>query len=222
MYRKHFKRPIEVTAAICALIILSPVLLIVAILIKINLGSPIIFNQKRPGLNENIFTLYKFRTMTDKKDENGILLSDELRLTKFGSFLRSTSLDELPELWNIIRGDMAFVGPRPQLILDMVFMTPEQRKRHIVRPGLSGLAQIKGRNSISWEDKLSYDLEYIENINFIEDVKIVFLTLRNVFVKEGISAEGMATAENLGDYLLRRGIIDEKWYSKKVEESSRY
>jgi lipopolysaccharide/colanic/teichoic acid biosynthesis glycosyltransferase len=166
IYRRFIKRPMDFVLSLIALIVLSPLLLVVAIIVRVKLGSPVIFEQKRPGLNEKIFTLYKFRTMTDEKDENGELLPDEVRLTKFGKFLRSTSLDELPELCNIVRGDMAFVGPRPQLIRDMVFMMPEQRQRHSALPGLSGWAQVNGRNGVTWEEKLALDLEYIENITF--------------------------------------------------------
>ena len=166
MYRKYIKRILDFTLSLIALIVLSPILLITAILVKIKLGSPIIFKQQRPGKNEKIFTLYKFRTMTDKKDEEGNLLPDEQRITKFGKILRSTSIDELPELINILKGDMSIVGPRPQLIRDMLFMTEEQRKRHDVRQGLTGLAQINGRNNLTWEEKIEYDLEYIKNITF--------------------------------------------------------
>ena len=158
--------------------VLTPVLLIVAVLVRTKLGSPVIFCQERPGKDEKIFKMYKFRSMTDPRDENGELLPDEVRLTKFGRALRSTSLDELPELWNIFKGDMSIVGPRPQLVRDMVFMTPEQRLRHTVMPGLTGLAQVSGRNAISWEDKLATDLRYIRRITFLGDVKIVLLTVK--------------------------------------------
>ena len=168
MYAKYIKRILDFILSLIALIVLSPVLLVVAILVRIKLGSPIIFKQQRPGKDEKIFTLYKFRTMTDKKDENGNLLPDSERLTKFGKVLRSTSLDELPELVNILKGDMSIVGPRPLLIRDMLFMTDEQRKRHTVRQGLTGLAQINGRNNINWEEKLEYDLQYIKNITFVD------------------------------------------------------
>lgn len=164
MYRKYFKRLFEVICSLLALIVLTPLLLVTAILVRIKLGSPVIFKQKRPGLHEKIFTLYKFRTMTDQKDEQGNLLPDEVRLTKFGKMLRSTSLDELPELWNILKGDMSIVGPRPQLIKDMVFMTDEQRKRHTVRPGLTGLAQVNGRNAITWEAKLQLVPNHLSNL----------------------------------------------------------
>lgn len=216
MYRKYIKRILDFTLSLIALIVLSPILLITAILVKIKLGSPIIFKQQRPGKNEKIFTLYKFRTMTDPKDEEGNLLPDEQRLTKFGKILRSTSIDELPELINILKGDMAIVGPRPQLIRDMLFMTDEQRKRHDVRQGLTGLAQINGRNNLTWEEKIEYDLEYIKNITFLNDVQIIFKTIGKVFKREDIETEGMKTAEDLCDYLLRTGKITEKEYKEKL------
>ena len=218
MYAKYIKRILDFVLSLVALIVLSPVLLIVAILVRVKLGSPIIFKQQRPGKNEKIFTLYKFRTMTDKKDENGNLLPDSERLTKFGKFLRSTSLDELPELVNILKGDMAIVGPRPQLIKDMLFMTTEQRKRHMVRQGLTGLAQINGRNNITWEEKLNYDLKYIDNITFIGDINIILKTVIKVFNKEDIATEGMDTAEDLGDYLLRTNKITEEEYKERVKD----
>ena len=199
VYARYIKRILDVLLSGCALIVLSPVLLIVAVLVRIRLGSPVIFCQPRPGKDEKIFKMYKFRSMTDARDENGELLPDEIRLTKFGRTLRSTSLDELPELWNIFKGDMSIVGPRPQLVRDMVFMTPEQRLRHTVMPGLTGLAQVSGRNAISWEDKLATDLRYIRRITFLGDVKIVLLTVKKVFCREDISADGMDTAEDLGD-----------------------
>lgn len=219
MYRKFFKRFFDVLLSGCALILLSPVLLIVAVLVRTKLGSPVIFCQERPGKNEKIFKMYKFRSMTDARGENGELLPDEVRLTKFGRALRSTSLDELPELWNIFKGDMSIVGPRPQLVRDMVFMTPEQRLRHTVMPGLTGLAQVSGRNAISWEDKLATDLRYIRRITFLGDVKIVLLTVKKVFCREDISAEGMDTAEDLGDYLLRTAQVSEEAYQELQAES---
>ena len=217
MYAKYFKRILDFLLSLIALIILSPVMLVIYILVRIKLGKPAIFKQERPGKDEKIFMLYKFRTMTDEKDEGGNLLPDEQRLTKFGKALRSTSLDELPELLNIIRGDMAIVGPRPQLIRDMLFMTEEQRKRHTVRQGLTGLAQINGRNNITWEEKINYDLEYIENIKFIEDLKIILKTIKKVSTKEDISTEGMDTAEDLCDYLLRNGKITQEEYKNKLK-----
>lgn len=219
VYRKYIKRPMDFILALCAIIVLAPVLLIIAILVRIKLGSPVLFKQKRPGLNEKIFTLYKFRTMTDERDENGDQLPDSVRLTKFGRLLRSTSLDELPELFNILKGDMSIVGPRPQLVRDMVFMTPEQRQRHSVLPGLSGWAQVNGRNNITWEEKLSLDLEYIENITFFNDVKIVLMTFVKVFKSDDINTDGMDTAEDLGDYLLRKQKISENEYCATLEES---
>lgn len=216
MYAKYIKRPLDFMLSLIAIIILSPLLLIVAILVRIKLGKPVIFKQQRPGKNEKIFTLHKFRTMTDKKDENGNLLPDEQRLTKFGKALRSTSLDELPELINILKGEMAIVGPRPQLIKDMLFMTDEQRKRHTVRQGLTGLAQVNGRNNITWEEKINYDLEYIKNITFIGDVKIIFKTVIKVFKKDDINTEGLDTAEDLCDYLLRTNKITEEEYKEKL------
>lgn len=212
MYRKYFKRVFDFFCSLLALIVLSPVLLITALLVRIKLGTPVIFKQKRPGLNEKIFTLYKFRTMTDQKDEQGNLLPDEVRLTKFGKMLRSTSLDELPELWNILKGDMSVVGPRPQLIKDMVFMTDEQRKRHSVLPGLTGLAQVNGRNAISWEDKLRYDLDYLNKLTFFQDVLLIFKTLVKIVKRDGISQEGMETGMDLGDYLLASGAISSDRY----------
>lgn len=219
MYRNYIKRIIDLILSFMAIIVLSPVLLIVAILVRTKLGSPVIFKQKRPGMNEKIFTLYKFRTMTDETDEQGNLLPDEVRLTKFGKLLRSTSLDELPELFNILKGDMAIVGPRPQLVRDMVFMSDEERKRHTVRQGLTGLAQISGRNNISWEDKIGFDLEYISNITFCNDFKIIIQTILKVFKREDISTDGMETAEDLGDYLLRKNKITKDMYIDKQKEA---
>lgn len=217
IYENYIKRMLDFILSLIALICLSPVLLIVSILVRTKLGSTIIFKQQRPGKNEKIFTLYKFRTMTDEKDENGKLLPDSQRLTKFGKFLRSTSLDELPELINIIKGDMAIVGPRPQLIRDMLFMNNEQRKRHAVRQGLTGLAQVNGRNNISWEEKLNYDLEYIKKITFFTDMKIILKTVLKVFKKDDINTEGMDTAEDLCDYLLRTKQISEEEYKEKLK-----
>lgn len=186
MYAKYFKRILDFILSLTALIILSPILLIVAILVKIKLGSPIIFKQQRPGKNEKIFTLYKFRTMTDKKNENGNLLPDSERLTKFGKLLRSTSLDELPELVNIIKGDMAIVGPRPLLVEYLSYYTEEEKHRHDVRPGLTGLAQVNGRNSISWEEKFKYDVQYVKKITFLGDLKIILKTVKKTVKREDI------------------------------------
>lgn len=219
LYRKYFKRPMDFILSLLAIIVLSPVLLIVAILVRAKLGSPVIFKQKRPGLNEKIFTLYKFRTMTDERDKFGELLPDSVRLTKFGRFLRSTSLDELPELWNIVCGDMAVVGPRPQLVRDMVFMNLEHRHRHSILPGLTGWAQVNGRNGVTWEEKLELDIEYINKISFKEDWKIIFMTVTKVFKRDGISADGMYTAEDFGDYLLRTGRISQAEHDDKQAEA---
>lgn len=214
-YERWFKRPVDILCALAAIVVFSWLYLLVAVLVRINLGSPVIFRQPRPGKDENVFFLYKFRSMTDDRDGNGNLLPDEIRLTKFGKFLRSTSLDELPEAFNILKGDMSVIGPRPQLVRDMVFMTPEQRMRHWVRPGLSGLAQVRGRNAISWEGKLATDLEYIQKITFWGDVKIILLTVKKFLCREDISAEGMETAEDFGDYLLRTGEVTEEEYGAK-------
>ncbi|MEE0789938.1 MAG: sugar transferase [Clostridia bacterium] len=186
MYAKYIKRILDLILSLMALIVLMPLMIIIGILVRINLGSPIIFKQKRPGKNEKIFTLYKFRTMTDKRDIDGNLLPDEYRLTKFGKFLRSTSLDELPELINIIKGDMAIVGPRPLLVEYLPYYTEEEKHRHDVRPGLTGLAQVNGRNAISWEEKLKYDTEYIKKISFYSDLKIIFKTIKKTIKREDI------------------------------------
>ncbi len=195
IYEKYIKRPLDFLLSLMAIIILSPVLIVVAVLVRIKLGSPVIFKQKRPGLNEKIFTMYKFRTMTDKKDADGNLLPDSERLTSFGKKLRSTSLDELPELFNILKGDMSIVGPRPLLIQYLPLYNEEQKKRHLVRSGLTGLAQVNGRNAITWEEKFKYDVNYVKNVNFILDCKIVFQTIKKVFVKEGIGQKGYDTVE---------------------------
>jgi len=183
-------------------------------------GNPF-FTQLRPGKNEKIFKLVKFRTMTCEKDTDGNLLPDEKRLTGYGKILRSTSLDELPELWNILKGDMSIVGPRPQLVRDMVFMTPEQRKRHSVRQGLTGLAQVNGRNNMTWEQKFEYDLLYIEKITFAGDVKILFKTVVKVLKREGISGERSDTPEDFGDYLLGKETIDDTTYKDKLSEAEK-
>jgi len=217
MYEKYIKRILDIVLSLVALLVLSPLIFVIAILVRIKLGKPVIFKQKRPGKNERIFMIYKFRTMTDEKDETGNLLPDSERLTKFGKFLRNSSLDELPELINIIKGDMSIVGPRPQLIKDMIFMTDEQRKRHNIRPGLTGLAQVNGRNNISWEEKINFDIKYIENITLINDLKIILKTFKKVLKKEDVSTEGMETASDLCDYLLKNNKITEQEYKHKLE-----
>jgi len=195
IYKRYFKRPMDIILSLIAIIVLSPLMVIIALLVRIKLGSPIIFKQKRPGLNEKIFTIYKFRTMTDERDENGELLPDSVRLTSFGKFLRSTSLDELPELFNILKGDMSVVGPRPLLVEYLPLYNENQKQRHDVRPGLSGWAQVNGRNAISWEDKFHLDIEYVNNVSFLLDWKIIFLTIKKVILREGINSEHAATME---------------------------
>lgn len=218
-YEKYIKRIMDIVCAASAIIVFLPLYIGVAVLVRIKLGSPVLFTQNRPGLvkdgKETIFKMYKFRSMTDKRDENGNLLPDEMRLTPFGKWLRSTSLDELPEAFNILNGTMSVIGPRPQLVRDLVFMTLEQRKRHTAKPGLSGLAQVNGRNGIDWEDKLKWDLRYIEKVGFISDLKIVAYTISKAFIKrEGITKGEMATAEDFGDYLLDHGKVDRKEYER--------
>lgn len=193
MYRKYFKRPFDIICSLLALIVLSPVLLVTAILVRTKLGSPVLFKQKRPGLNEKIFTLYKFRTMIEQKDEHGNLLPDEVRLTKFGKMLRSTSLDELPELWNILKGDMSVVGPRPLAVQYLPYYTDEERKRHSVRPGLTGLAQVNGRNAVTWENRFQNDLEYVYRLGFILDLLIIFRTVIKVFKRSDIGVRGISS-----------------------------
>ena len=194
MYR-YIKRFFDIFSSLLAIIILSPVLIVTAILVRTKLGSPVLFKQERPGKDEKIFTLMKFRTMTDERDENGEFLPDEVRLTKFGKFLRSTSIDELPELFNILKGDMSVIGPRPLLVRYLPRYNEHQHRRHEVRPGLSGWAQVNGRNTVSWEDKFNMDVEYVENYSMLMDIKILFMTVVNVLRHDGISSETSATME---------------------------
>lgn len=196
-----------------ALLFLSPLLLYIAYLVKVKLGSPVLFTQIRPGKDNRLFRMYKFRTMTDARDKEGNLLPDDLRLTAFGKKLRETSLDELPELINIFKGDMSVVGPRPQLVRDMVFFSDKEMQRQSVYPGLTGLAQISGRNNISWEEKFKYDLQYIDRISFLEDMRIIYRTIFKVANQDDINTEGMETAEDYGDYLLRIGRLGHKEYA---------
>lgn len=195
MYRRFIKRPQDFLCALLAIIVLSPIMIITAILVRIKLGSPVLFTQDRPGKNEKIFKLYKFRTMTDEKDRDVNLLPDEVRLTSFGKKLRSTSLDELPELINILKGDMAVVGPRPLLVRYLPLYNEHQKRRHEVRPGFTGYAQVNGRNSITWEDKFDKDVQYVDNITFLGDWKIIFKTVKTVLFKEGISSDNSETME---------------------------
>ena len=229
IYERFIKRPLDCFLSCGAAIVLSPVLLFLIIAGAINMKGNPFFTQDRPGRidprtgKERIFKLIKFRSMTNEKDENGNLLPDEKRLKKYGKKLRASSLDELGELISIIKGDMAVVGPRPQLVRDMVFMNPEQRKRHSVRQGLTGLAQCNGRNGLSWENKLQYDIDYIENgITFMGDVKIIFQTVEKVFKKEGITQDNMATAADYGDYLLSEGRVNQEEYDLKQREAKEY
>ena len=195
MYKNFIKRILDIILSFLALVILSPLLILTAFLIRIKLGEPVFFKQLRPGKNEKIFGILKFRTMTDAKDENGNLLPDEIRLTRFGQFLRSTSIDELPELLNILNGDMSIVGPRPLLVQYLERYNEEQKHRHDVKPGLTGLAQVNGRNGITWEEKFHYDLEYVKNITFYGDCKIIFQTVMKVFGRKGISSTTSVTME---------------------------
>lgn len=215
-YQKYVKRLIDIVLSFGAIVILSPIILLTAFMVRINIGSPVIFKQQRPGENEKIFMMYKFRSMTDKRGADGKLLPDEARLTRFGKKLRASSLDELPELFNILKGDMSIVGPRPQLVRDMVFMSDEQRKRHTVKQGLTGLAQVSGRNDITWEKKLKLDIQYIENVSFCRDFMIIMKTIEKVLKREGICSGEMATAEDYGDYLLRTGRITADEYDEKM------
>lgn len=226
-YEKYVKRAIDIVCASAAIICFSPLYVGVAILVRFKLGSPVLFTQDRPGLigedgKETIFKMYKFRTMTDERDENGDLLPDEVRLTSFGKWLRSTSLDELPEAFNILNGTLSVCGPRPQLVRDLTFMTKEQRMRHTAKPGLSGLAQVNGRNAIKWEDKLDWDLKYIENVSLLEDLGIILKTVKTAFIKqEGITDGDMATAEDFGDYLLNNGKVSQEDYNNKQMEAKK-
>ena len=225
-YERYIKRAIDIFCSGLAIIVFCWLYAIIALLVRIKLGSPVLFTQYRPGLidpktgKERIFKINKFRTMTDKKDAEGNLLPDEVRLTKFGAWLRSTSLDELPEAFCILNGTMTLIGPRPQLVRDMVFMSEKQRMRHTAKPGLSGLAQVSGRNAISWDKKLQYDLEYIEHVSFGRDLKILFRTVEKAFIKqEGITEEGSVTAADYGDYLLQTKQISKEEYDKKQNEA---
>ena len=219
MYARFLKRPLDFCCAALAIVCLSPLLVLLTLVGAIKMRGNPFFTQPRPGKGEKIFKLVKFRTMTNQRDASGKLLPDDVRLTAYGRFLRSTSLDELPELFNILKGDMSVIGPRPQLVRDMVFMTPEQRKRHTVRQGLSGLAQINGRNAVTWEKKIDYDLEYIRRITLLGDVKIILQTLSKVFKRDGITEEGMDTATDLGDYLLETGKITREQYDQGQAEA---
>lgn len=219
MYVRYGKRILDFALALLILMLAWPVLLLLTIVGAVTLKGNPFFTQIRPGKDEKLFKLIKFRSMSHQKDAGGKLLPDEDRMTKCGRFLRQTSLDELPELFNILKGDMSFVGPRPQLVRDMVFMTEQQRRRHSVPQGLTGLAQVSGRNNISWERKFEYDLQYIENMSFVSDFKIFLRTFGKVLTREGVDAEEKATSEDLGDYLLRIGRVTKEEYDEKQAEA---
>ena len=217
-YYPLFKRVCDIICGLSVFIFLWPLYLVLVILVRTKLGSPVLFRQVRPGKDGKLFTLYKFRSMTNEKDENGNLLPDSVRLTKFGKWLRKSSLDEMPEAINIIKGNMSVVGPRPFLVKDFVFFDEETMKRQSVRPGLTGLAQVNGRNNISWEDKFKYDLEYCKKISFWKDLILVFKTIFKAFAKkENVNREGFATDEDYGDYLLRTNKISKKLFDEKVD-----
>lgn len=219
MYQNGLKRIFDFCCVLLALVVLSPLLLIFMILGAVFMGGNPFFTQPRPGKDEKIFKLIKFRTMDNRRGADGEFLPDEVRLNGYGKFLRTTSVDELPELINILKGDMAVIGPRPQLVRDMVFMSPEQRKRHSVRPGLSGLAQVNGRNVITWDDKLSLDLKYIEKITFLGDVSLILQTVGKVFKRVDINREGTASDMDYGDYLLQKGVVSKEEYDRKQAEA---
>lgn len=228
-YELYIKRLMDIVCSLAAIIVFSWLYIIVAVLVRVKLGSPVLFKQPRPGKinprtgREKIFYMYKFRSMFDERDVDGNLLPDDVRLGKFGKALRATSLDELPEALNILKGDMSIIGPRPQLVRDMVFMTDEQRMRHTAKPGLSGLAQTRGRNALSWDAKLAIDLEYIENISFLGDVKIIINTVKQVFLKEkgieGSDIDEVDITDDFGDYLLKAGRVSKKEYDQKMNEA---
>ena len=224
-YEKYIKRVLDVICSLLAIVCFSWLYLIIAVIVRVKMGSPVLFKQPRPGIikngKETIFDMYKFRTMTDAKDANGNLLPDDQRLPKFGAMLRSTSLDELPEVFCILKGDMSVIGPRPQLVRDMVFMSDEQRMRHTAKPGLTGLAQVMGRNAITWEEKLNWDLKYIEKVSFLGDVKILFQTIAAVFKRSGITDGENATALDYGDALLLAGKVSKERYDALQEESKK-
>ena len=215
-YEKYIKRLLDIICSLLFIIVFCWLYAIIALIVRVKMGSPVLFKQPRPGIikngKETIFDMYKFRSMTDKRDENGNLLPDDQRLPKFGALLRSTSLDELPEVFCILKGDMSVIGPRPQLVRDMVFMSDEQRMRHTAKPGLTGLAQVKGRNAVTWEEKLNWDLKYIEKVSFFGDVKILFETVAVVFKRSGITDGENATALDYGDALLKAGKVSKPQY----------
>ena len=221
MYHKYSKRIFDIFSSGFALIFLFPILLYIAYIVRRRLGSPVLFTQVRPGKDGKLFRMYKFRSMTDERDADGNLLPDDVRLTDFGKKLRATSLDELPELINILKGDMSVVGPRPQLVRDIVFFTEEEMQRQSVYPGLTGLAQICGRNNITWKEKFAFDLQYIKDISFFEDMRIIYRTVFKVSAQEDIATDGMETAEDYGDWLLRTSQISKEEYDMKQAEAKK-
>ena len=219
MYKKYIKRLLDIIFSLLGIIIASPIFIIISIFVLIFMGHPVIFKQPRPGKNGKIFNLYKFRTMTNKKDKEGNLFPDCKRLTKFGKFLRSTSLDEIPELFLILTGKMSFIGPRPMLVRDMVFFSEKTMRRQSVTPGLTGWAQVNGRNSINWDDRFEYDLEYVDKVSFKMDVKIIFLTIKTVLSHNGIGEDETDLSIDYGEYLLKYKKITKKEYDKKQREA---
>ena len=219
MYKKFFKRFLDIVLSLIAIIVLSPIYIIISIFVLIFMGWPILFKQPRPGYKNKIFNMYKFRTMTNKKDKDGNLLPDDQRLPKFGKFLRSTSLDELPELFCILFGKMSIIGPRPMLVRDMVFFDKETLRRQSVMPGLTGWAQANGRNSINWDDRFKHDIYYVDHLNFLMDVKVIFLTIKTVLKREGIGEDGGDLSIDYGDYLLKYNRVTKKEYDAKQQEA---
>ena len=228
-YEKYIKRLLDIICSLLAITIFSWLYIIIALFVRIKMGKPVLFKQPRPGMidpktgKERIFDMYKFRTMSDARDENGNLLPDEVRLGKFGKALRATSLDELPEAFNILRGEMSVIGPRPQLVRDMTFMSEKQRMRHTAKPGLSGLAQVMGRNAITWEDKINWDLEYIKNITLLGDLKLVWMTFKKVFIRSNLteSSEEIDVTLDYGDALLKAGKVTQEEYNQKQMDAKR-
>lgn len=212
MYKNYIKRCMDFLLALCGIIVLSPILLVLAVLVRVKLGSPVLFHQERPGRHEKIFKLYKFRSMTDERDAQGNLLPDEVRLTRFGKLLRSTSLDELPELFNILKGDMSLIGPRPLLVRYLPYYTEEERHRHDVRPGLTGLAQVNGRNALGWEDRFKYDLYYVEHLNFLLDIKIIAMTAGKVLKRSGTLSGAEQTVADFDVYRKEQREKREKYF----------
>lgn len=220
MYKGFFKRLIDILVSFTAICVLLPIYLILILLVALFLGRPVFFRQVRPGKNNKLFSMWKFRTMTNQKDENGNLLPDEKRLTKFGRFLRSASLDELPQLWNILKGDMSIVGPRPQLVQDMVFFDEKTNIRQSVTPGLTGYAQIKGRNNVDWDEKFENDLVYVQKISFLKDLVIVFKTVGKVLSRKDVSPVGSPVGESYCDWLLKNGRITKEEHDRGVQRAN--